>query len=267
MNDEAFSAFLSESSASQLPIKLNTQKSYVPLENKSIQTESSREVSPTGESHPILGELIQRQNGEISKLKQEKSELRKDIQTLLSCVLTMQKLAKISSKGAICPPVPPQVTDIASKYVIGGVNYFSSVMENGWNSNEGGERHQQSSSSARECYARESSLKEVDDEYDDKTEDSSFFSYASTRTTKLSSGFSARGSIEDRSSSHGIPSLDKYNDDNISDHHSHQNSTTSSSSSSSAMSKISSSTENGADKPTSHNNNGLNGNKISTILM
>lgn len=264
MNDEAFSAFFSESSAPQQPTKATIQRSSTALvENKLVQTEDSRESTPTGESHPILGELIQRQNADISKLKQEKSELRKDIQTLLQCVLTMQKLAKISSKGAICPPVPPQVTDIASKYVTGGANYFSSVMENGW-ANE--------ASSLSGYSMRETTLKAVD-EFDERTEESRYYGISSRDIgTKLASmGFKARGSLEDRSSSHGIPPLDQDSDDN-SDHSSHHF-TFESSSSAVRASSIQrgaadgmGSSGNGTDK-LAHNSSGLNVNKISTILM
>ncbi|ODM87530.1 TBC1 domain family member 1 [Orchesella cincta] len=201
MNDEAFNTFLSESSAPQMPVRL--QKS-VSVESKMVQTENSRETSPTntGESHPILGELIQRQNAEISKLKQEKAELRKDIQTLLSCVLTMQKLAKISSKGAICPPVPPQVTDIASKYVAGGANYFSSMMENGWSS-AGGEIN--SSSAHRETLKVVEGIR--------REEWNGWHS--------VIPALSEYHGVDDNGSSHGIPPLDQDSDDNSSDHSSH----------------------------------------------
>lgn len=255
MNDEAFSAFLSESNSAHLPSKLHNHKSS---ENKLVQTEASRDISPTGESHPILGELIQRQNSEISKLKQEKSDLRKDIQTLLSCVLTMQKLAKISNKGAICPPIPPQVTDIASKYVIGGANYFSSVMENGW-TNESS--HTSSSSSTY------STLKSVD-EYDERTvaaEESLYYGILSSRERLVKRNIgvnNARGFPEIRPTSHVIPSLDPDSDDN-SDNSSHQvnfeNKPDAKSSSDSTCTDDVTST-----KSQSHNSNG---NRITTIQM
>ncbi|CAL8078715.1 unnamed protein product [Orchesella dallaii] len=263
MNDEAFNTFLSESSAPQMPVRL--QKS-VTLENKMVQTETSRETSPTntGESHPILGELIQRQNSEISKLKQDKADLRKDIQTLLSCVLTMQKLAKISSKGAICPPVPPQVHDIASKYVTGGANYFSSMMENGWSSS-GGENNSTSG------HTRETL--NVVDEYEERTGSdgvqSSRLQYGSISREHSPSvrgsilkNSSARGfGVEDNGSSHGIPPLDQDSDDNSSDHSSHHITFEKGGPSRVGIRAARS------NEKLSQNNNGLNDNKISTIFM
>lgn len=271
MNDEAFSAFLNESSAPQVPVRLNKLVSQA---NKVVQTDDSRETSPTGtgESHPILGELIQRQNAEISKLKQEKGELRKDIQTLLSCVLTMQKLAKISSKGAICPPVPPQVHDIASKYVIGGANYFSSVMENGWGAGSDDEH--------RPSVHIGETLKAVD-EYDERSvvpespQSSRFFGSSFVReNSPIVRGRMANiSSVDKGSSSHGIPSLDEDCDDN-SDFTSsgHQIHHPLSYDSLAATAKTGAASRNGMnsrgnEEKLGHNNNALASNKISTILM
>lgn len=239
MNDEAFSAFLNESSAApQLPVKLNKS---APLENKEVQTDpDSRESSPsgTGESHPILGDLIQRQNLEIAKIRQEKLELRKDIQTLLSCVLTMQQLAKISSKGAICPPVPPEVTGIAAKYVTDGANYFASMMENGRAGSTTGHEnsglhqlhHHHHNSRDPAPYLKAVEEYEFDENYereDPVSKPAVRSYYGNKRETStgvlrgqrlFSSTETTRTTSSDDSSSHGIPPLDQDSDDNGSDH-------------------------------------------------
>jgi hypothetical protein len=125
MNDEAFHAFLSESSA---PTKLKSPLS-LQLSNKSVQTSPPLQLN-SAEKHPILGDLIQRQNGEIAKLQKEKTELRRDIQSLLSCIITMQKLAQISTQGKVLLPVPPEVTEIGAKYFMKCGTNYGKLLEN-----------------------------------------------------------------------------------------------------------------------------------------
>jgi hypothetical protein len=131
MNDEAFHAFLSDSGSSG-PSSSGGPSNRSKLHDRSSQTDPCKAESPPAEKHPILGDLIQRQNGEISKLKMEKADLRKDIQALLSCMVTMQKLAQISSGGRLTLPVPPEVSGIASKYFVKGSTSYASLLETSW---------------------------------------------------------------------------------------------------------------------------------------
>jgi len=107
-------------------------EAFGPSKSRSSSTQTDEPVH-----HPILGDLIQRQNGEISRLKVERGDLRKDVGSLLQAIVTMQKLAVLT--GGFPSALPPEVTAIASKYFEKGSNVnYATLLESAWTGESSG---------------------------------------------------------------------------------------------------------------------------------